>query len=99
VAYFLGTNRGTALLTTALGLFGALGLTAAGVVARAKSAGQQLLARLRQDVYSDLVSVAVTVVPPIPGVPTGRRGARATERRLRAAVRQRRVTPITPMTD
>jgi hypothetical protein len=96
VAYFLGTDRGSALLTTVLGLFGAVGLTAAGVVARAKTAGQQVLARLRQDVYGDLVSVAVTVVPE---VPDGPRGRAVTERRVRAAVRRRHVTPVTPMTD
>jgi hypothetical protein len=97
VAYFLGTSQGSALLTTLLGLFGAIGLTAAGVVAKAKSAGQQLLARLRQDVYGDLVSVAVTAVPRLPEGMGGPRPGRATQRRVRAAVRRRRVTPVGPL--
>jgi hypothetical protein len=97
VVYLLTTDRGVPVLTTLLGLFGALGLTAARVIARGKSAGQQLLARLRQDAYSDLVAVAVTVVPRLPGRPDTRRGRRATDRRVRAAVRRRGVTPVTPM--
>jgi hypothetical protein len=99
VAYFLGTDRGSALVTTALGLFGGLGLTAAGVVAKAKSASQQLVSRLRQDVYGDLVSVAVTVAPQHPDRAGSRAAARTTERRVRAAVRRRRVTPIGPLPD
>ena len=99
VVYFLGTSQGNAVLTTALGLFGALGLTAAGVTAKAKNEGQQLIARLRQDVYSDLVAIAVTIVPPVPRDEQGRLADRATEHRVSAAVRARRVTPITPMPD
>ena len=99
VVYFLGTSRGNAVLTTVLGLAGALGLTAAGLLAKAKNAGQQLIARLRQDVYSELVAVAVTVVPALPESRRGRLGDRATEHRVAAAVRRRRITPITPMPD
>jgi hypothetical protein len=99
VVYFLSTQQGDPVVTTLLGLFGAVGLAAARVVAKAKSAGQQLLARLRQDAYSDLVAIAVTVVPQLPGRPDNRRGLRVTDRRVRAAVRRRGVTPVTPMPD
>jgi hypothetical protein len=91
VVYFLGTGTGQAWFTALLGLAGALGLTASGVTAKVTSTGQQLVTRVRQDAYGDLVAVAVSVVPPLPG---GSR--RTTERRVRAAVRQRHVTPVTP---
>jgi hypothetical protein len=99
VAYFLGTGRGQAWLTALLGLFGALGLTASGVAAKAKSAGQQLVTRVRQDAYGDLVAVAVCVVPPLPGGMGGAARQQRTERRVRAAVRQRHVTTVTPPPD
>jgi hypothetical protein len=100
VGYFLATNRGSAVLTTLLGLVGALGLTAATVVAKAKSAGQLLIARLRQDAYSDLVAIAVSNVPVHPDsgsqLPFGRP---STEQRVQTAVRSRHQTPSTPLPD
>jgi hypothetical protein len=100
VGYFLATNRGNAVLTTLLGLVGALGLTAATVVAKAKSAGQLLIARLRQDAYSDLVAIAVSNVPVHPDsgsqLPFGRP---STEQRVQTAVRSRHQTPSTPLPD
>ena len=97
VAYFLGTGQGTAWVTSVLAFLGTVGLTASGIAAKAKSAGQQLVARLRQDAYSDLVAVAVTVVPQ----PSGNQDKpdRATERRMRKAIRQRHITPVTPAPD
>jgi hypothetical protein len=64
------------------------------VVAKAHSAGQRLLARLRQDAYSDLVAIAISSIPECPGTTSGE-----TARRLRAAVGKRRVTPSTPQPD
>jgi len=61
---------------------------------RIGGAGQQLLARLRQDAYSDLVGVAITCIPDRPS------GSRLeTERRKRAAVARRGLTPSTPLPD
>jgi hypothetical protein len=100
VAFFLATHQGSAVLTTLLGLVGAAGLTAATVVAKAKSAGQRLIARLRQDAYSDLVAIAVSNVPPHPD--SGNQlpfGTPSTEQRVRDAVRSRRLTPVTPLLD
>jgi hypothetical protein len=99
VAYFLGTGRGQAWLTALLGLLGVTGLTASGVAAKAKSAGQQLITRVRQDAYGDLVAVAVSVVPPAPGGGPRAGQHRRTAHRVRAAVRQRHVTPVTPQPD
>jgi hypothetical protein len=64
------------------------------VGAKARNAGQQLLARLRQDAYSDLVAIAVTCLPDLPGG-----SHRETERRKRAAVARRGLTPSTPLLD
>jgi hypothetical protein len=99
LAWFLGTDRGTAALKVLLGLGGVLGLTAATVAGKAKSAGQRLLARLRQDAYSDLVAIAVTSVPDLPAGAGRRWGPTTTDRRLREAVSQRRLTPATPLCD
>jgi hypothetical protein len=100
VVFLLATRQGSAVLTTALGLMGALGRTAATVVAKAKSAGQRLAARLRQDAYSDLVAIAVSNVPGHPDagnqLPFGRPG---TDQRVRKAVRSRQLTPSTPLLD
>lgn len=97
---FLTLDAGQAVLTALLGLGGVLGLTAATVAAKVKSTGQQLFARLRQDAYSDLVAMALTSVPRHPR-PGGRLrfGAPTTERRVRDAVRRRRLTPATPLLD
>jgi hypothetical protein len=94
LVWFLSTGHGSAGLNVVLGLAGGVGLTAASVVAKAKSAGQQLLARLRQDAYSDLVAIAVTSVPDHPG-----EGRKNTERRTREAVALRQLTPVTPLLD
>jgi hypothetical protein len=93
LAWLVSTGQGSAALNVVLGLFGSLGLTAATVSAKARSAGQRLLARLRQDAYSDLVAIAVTCLPVHP------RGRKETQRQLRQAVASRRVTPSTPLLD
>jgi hypothetical protein len=78
VVFFLATRQGSAVLTAGLGLMGALGRTAATVVAKAESAGRRLAARLRQDAYGDLVAIAVSNVPGQPDagnqLPFGRPG-------------------------
>jgi hypothetical protein len=94
LVWFLSTGHGSAGLNVVLGLAGGVGLTAASVVAKAKSAGQQLLARLRQDAYSDLVAIAVTSIPNHPG-----ENGKGTERRVREAVAGRQLTPVTPLLD
>jgi len=94
LAWLLTTHQGAAWANVVLGLAGSAGLTVATVSAKARSAGQQLLARLRQDAYSDLVAIAVTCIP---DRPSGSR--RETERRKRAAVAKRGLTPSTPLLD
>jgi hypothetical protein len=64
---------------------GALGL--AGVLSRGQSLAQQLRVRLRQDGYTDLIALHVTVVPDRPGG--------GTLREVEKLVRKRRLTPPT----
>jgi hypothetical protein len=94
LVWFLTTSHGYAALNVVLGLVGGLGLTAATVVAKAKSASQRLLARLRQDAYSDLVAVQMASIPDYPGEAPDR-----TARRTRDAVVHREITPVTPLLD
>ena len=81
------------LATSGFGIF----LTA-GLLARGQSAAQKLLTRLRQDAYTDLVAVSITVVPdrPSAGGGTARARARSARTRLEALVRRRSLTTPTP---
>ena len=82
------------LATSGFGIF-----VAAGLLARGQSAAQKLVTRLRQDAYTDLVAVSLTVVPerPASGTGTGREAARAARTRLESLVRRRALTtPTTP---
>lgn len=85
---------------TALGGLGALGVTAATLTTVLKSTSQALLRRLRQDVYSDLVALAVAVVPTYP---SGRRAGwlrRASAGPIvRRAVQSRQLTVATAAPD
>jgi hypothetical protein len=94
LVWFLTTSHGYAALNVVLGLVGGLGLTAATLVAKAKSASQRLLARLRQDAYSDLVALQMASIPDYPG-----EDAENTARRTRDAVVKREITPVTPLLD
>ena len=70
----------------ATGGFGAFVL--AGLLARGKSAAQRMLARLKQDAYTDLVALSVTVVPDRP--------SGTSMKSLESLVRDRLLTPPTP---
>ena len=70
----------------------------AGLVTRAKNAAQQLAVRLRQDVYTDLVAVDVSIVPPYPGG-TEAAALKRAKRFVEHAVHQRTLTPPTPAPD
>ena len=79
----------------ATGGFGAF--AAAGLLAKGKSAAQRVVTRLRQDSYTDLVAVSVTIVPPAPTAPGGSSQRAGVGRRLvESAVRRRLLTPPTP---
>jgi hypothetical protein len=55
---------GTALANTIGVAVGVVGLSLTSLTAKAKSSAQALTTRLREDAYTDLVSIAITVVPP-----------------------------------
>jgi hypothetical protein len=79
------SNGGSTIVTTISGALAVVGLTAAGVVGKLKNSEQALLTRLRQDAYTDLVAYAVQTAPML-----------ADDKKLRAALAQRQLTPATP---
>lgn len=89
----LVTGTGPAFVTTLLGIVGTVGLSVSTLAAKAKDAAQSLLARLRQQAYSDLVAIEVSSVPAHPG-DGGQRKAQqlpATNRMLERAVAARTI--------
>jgi hypothetical protein len=82
-----GTTWAKGLLATA----GITGFSIAGVSAKLKNEAQVLLTRLRQDAYTDLITVDITTAPPPPKtLPTRRRA------KVAKMARQRSITPVTP---
>lgn len=82
-----GTSWAKGLLATA----GITGFSVAGLSARLKNQAQALLTRLRQDAYTDLITVDITTAPPPPKtLPTRRRA------KVAKLARERSITPVTP---
>jgi hypothetical protein len=100
ITAFFGLTRGSAppWLTSLLATSGVSAFAVAGVAARVKSGAQQLSVRLRQDVYTDLVAIDVSVVPPYPRGDHAA-GLRYAKQRVQKAVRGRLLTPPTPPPD
>ena len=96
----LGENKVNSLLNSALGLIAIAGFTTAGLLAKLKNQAQAMVTRLRQDVYTDLVAVAITTAPTMPSVP--RTGLPLSSKRTRQnaqlvrMARERGITPVTP---
>ena len=90
-------GSGPSWVSSLLGSTGISVLALAGLLARGQSAAQRLLVRLRQDAYTDLVAVSVTIVPTAPSGPgeTSASSWRAVRRRLEPIVRHRLLTPPT----
>lgn len=82
-----GTTWAKGLLATA----GITGFSVAGVSAKLKNEAQALLKRLRQDAYTDLITVDITTAPlPPKTLPTRRRS------KMAKMAQQRSITPVTP---
>ncbi len=104
-AYLLSVpsvSSGLSWLTTALGALGITGVSVAGLAAKLKNDAQAMLARIKEDAYTDLIAVAITTAPPPPasgqadtadepGPASGKRQAQLTH-----IVQRRRLTPVTP---
>jgi uncharacterized protein (DUF697 family) len=92
-AVALGQNHISSFAKSALGFIAITGFSIAGVMAKLKSQAQVMVTRLRQDVYTDLVAVAITTAPPVPSVPNrpGKQNAKKAE-----MARERNITPVTP---
>jgi hypothetical protein len=96
----LGENKVNSLLNSALGLIAIAGFTTAGLLAKLKNQAQAMVTRLRQDVYTDLVAVAITTAPTMPSVPRTGLPLSSTHTRQNAQLvrmaRERGITPVTP---
>ena len=97
----LGENKVNSVLNSALGLVAIAGFTTAGFLAKLKNGAQAMVTRLRQDVYTDLVAVAITVVPDMPSLPETRVPLLPSKRtrqntQLVKMARERGITPVTP---
>lgn len=92
-AVALGENHISSLAKGVLGFIAITGFSAAGLTAWLKNQAQVMVTRLHQDVYTDLVAVAITTAPPVPSVPSrsGRQNAKKAE-----MARERNITPVTP---
>ena len=90
-AVLLGQHNISSLFKSALGFIAITGFSAAGLMARLKNQAQAMVTRLRQDVYTDLVAVAITTAPPVPAVSSHRQGGTMAE-----MARERTITPVTP---
>jgi len=97
----LGENKVNSVLNSALGLIAIAGFTTAGFLAKLKNGAQAMVTRLRQDVYTDLVAVAITTVPDMPSLPETRVPLLPSKRtrqntQLVKMARERGITPVTP---
>jgi hypothetical protein len=87
VITLVAEGSGTPFVRALLGVLGAVGLSAAAFQAMLKNTAQSLLARLRQDAYTDLVAGQIAVAPDKPG-------ARQPDKVVTAEVRRRTLTTV-----
>jgi hypothetical protein len=101
----LGQQNISSLAKSAFGFIAITGFSIAGLAARFKNQAQAMVLRLRQDVYTDLVAVAITTAP-LPPAPPSKKGILAApqnaitasrqKRAMARIVRERSITPVTP---
>ncbi len=87
--FLLSNNSKSTWGQTLAGILAAVGLSFAGLTGTVKSSAQALLTRLRQDAYTDLVTLAVQTAP-TPKNPKKKKSL------LEQAINQRTLTPATP---
>ncbi len=83
--FLLSDDSKVAWAQTLTGVLAAVGLSYAGLTGTLKSSALAMLTRLRQDAYTDLVTLAVQTAPPP-----------RKKSQLERALNQRRLTPVTP---
>jgi hypothetical protein len=83
--FLLSNNSKVAWAQTLAGVLAAVGLSYAGLTGTLKSSALAMLTRLRQDAYTDLVTLAVQTAP-----------SPKKKKQLEQALNQRRLTPVTP---
>jgi hypothetical protein len=93
LVYFLSSNSSNHIREALAGVLAIFGLSAAGLSAGVKARAQAMGTRLRQDVYTDLIAVAITSAP----APPHRKHGRTRQDALETAVRKRTLTPTTPL--
>jgi hypothetical protein len=76
-----------------LGILSAVGISLTAITTGLKNAAQALTLRFKQDVYTDLISVGVAILPARKGSLTG---SQRRDFRVRKAIRQRSITIETP---
>lgn len=81
----LSSNSRSTLVQTLSGILAGVGLSIAGLTGTLKTSAQAMLTRLRQDSYTDLVTLAVQTAPPP-----------KKKSMLNQAINQRTLTPATP---
>jgi hypothetical protein len=90
ILLFLFTSDSTSIVQQSLsGILAAAGLSFAGLTGTVKSSAQAMLTRLRQDAYTDLVTLAVQTAP-------ATKPAKKRNVLVQQAMDQRRLTPATP---
>jgi hypothetical protein len=87
--FLLSSNSTSTWKQSLSGILAAVGLSFAGLTGTLKSSALAMLTRLRQDAYTDLVTLAVQNTPPA-------KNARKKKSLLQQAIDRRRLTPATP---
>jgi hypothetical protein len=87
--FLLSSNSASTWKQSLSGILAAVGLSFAGLTGTLKSSALAMLTRLRQDAYTDLVTLAVQTTPPP-------KNAKKKKSLLQQAIDQRRLTPATP---
>jgi len=90
---FLSSGRKSELAKGLLGIASAVGVSATTITTRLKNAAQALTTRFKQDVYTDLISVGVALLPARRGSLTG---SQRRDFQVRRAIRRRAITIETP---
>lgn len=88
----MAAGGSTPLGKSLIAAVGVVGLSVTSLYTKLKTSGQALLQRIRDDAYTDLISVAVTVVPDPPSSSRIALSTHTTEKLVARTVRQRALT-------